>query len=72
MAKRLENIETCGKCQFLMDSLLKEYEGLSAAGTIGLARLDFEEMMGDNDCLENLICLPLTRLNGKRTPINSR
>jgi len=55
--------EVCDACKGISDMLERVYKEECPKTWRGLAREEFEELMDGKPCLENLVCLPMLRLN---------
>ena len=52
----------CNLCTGIVDIILKDQLGVSPRVANNLALHEFEEMLGDKDCQEYLVCMPKLRL----------
>jgi len=60
------NSLNCNACKEIVDLILNAYKGISPRQANGLALQEFEEMMDDKMCRDELICLPLCRLRNQK------
>lgn len=58
---RENSCRDCFECIDIFETILRSTTSLNPIDKLREAKAEFDELYGDLECQENLICLPITR-----------